>query len=107
MEKIMPEERWIVLKEEQVLEHPYVNVKYQEIQLPDGRIIPDWPIVQTRDYVNALVLNESGQAMILEGYKHGHGRPSWQVLGGYLEPEEDPEKAVQRELLEETGYHSE
>jgi ADP-ribose pyrophosphatase len=106
MEKIMPEERWIVLNEEQVLEHPYVNIKYQAIQLPDGRIIPDWPIIQTKDYVNALVLNESGQVMILEGYKHGHGRSSWQVLGGYLEPEEDPEKAAQRELLEETGFES-
>jgi ADP-ribose pyrophosphatase len=106
VEKRMPEERWIILNEEKVLDHPYVNVTYQSIQLPDGRIIPDWPMIQTRDYVNALVLNESGQIMILKGYKHGHGRSSWQVLGGYLEPGEDPEQAVQRELLEETGYQS-
>ena len=102
----MPEERWTILNEEQVLEHPYVNVKYQTVQFPDGRIIPDWPIIQTRDYVNALVLNKSKQIMILEGYKHGYGRSSWQVLGGYLEPGEDPEMAVQRELMEETGYQS-
>jgi ADP-ribose pyrophosphatase len=34
------------------------------------------------------------------------GRVSWQVLGGYLEAGEDPFAAVQRELLEETGYQS-
>lgn len=100
----MPEERWTVLSEESILQHPYVNVKYQAIQLPDGQIIPDWPIVQTRDFVNSLVLNEAGQFMILEGYKHGLGRSSWQVLGGYIEPGEDHLIAVQRELLEETGY---
>lgn len=100
----MPEEQWAVLDQKQVLEDPYVNVTMQEVRLPDGRVISDWPIVHTRDYVNALVLNGEGQAMVLEGYKHGLGRSSWQVVGGYLEPGEEPMSAIQRELLEETGF---
>ncbi len=103
----MTEEKWTVLNSKPILDHPYVKVTFQEIELPDGRHIPDWPFIQTRDYVNAMVLDSSGQAMILEGYKHGLGRSNWQVLGGYLEPEEAPLAAVQRELLEETGYYSE
>jgi ADP-ribose pyrophosphatase len=51
-------------------------------------------------------VNEDGLIMILEGYKHGIGRSSWQVVGGYLEPGEEPLAAAQRELLEETGYQS-
>lgn len=102
----MTEESWEVLEEKNILDHPYVSVNFQEIRLPDGRIIPDWPIITTKDYVNAFILNDNNQIMILEGYKHGHGRSSWQVLGGYLEPGENPQSAVERELLEETGYHS-
>ncbi len=102
----MAKESWQVLEERRILEHPYVNVIFQKILLPDGQIIPDWPIIQTRNYVNALVVDGAGRAMILEGYKHGHGNSNWQVLGGYLEAGEDPFQAVKRELLEETGYSS-
>jgi ADP-ribose pyrophosphatase len=100
----MLNEKWSVSDERIILDHPYLNVSYQNVRLPDGRQIQDWPFVKARDYVNALVLNPQGQCLILEGYKHGLGRGSWQVLGGYLEPDEDPLAAVQRELLEETGY---
>lgn len=102
----MAEDSWQVLEEKRILEHPYVDVIFQKIQLPDGQIIPDWPIIQTRNYVNAMVVDGAGKAMILEGYKHGHGSSNWQVLGGYLEAGEEPLQAVKRELLEETGYSS-
>lgn len=103
----MPEETWQVLGSEPVIDHPFLKVSMQQVRLPDGRVIPDWPIVHTRDYVNVFVLNEAGEALILEGYKHGLGRPSWQMVGGYLERGEDPLLAAQREMLEETGYASE
>lgn len=102
----MLEEKWNILSQKQILTHPYVQVFYQEVELPGGRTIPDWPIIRAKDYVNAFVLNPLGMVMILEGYKHGLGQSSWQVLGGYLEAGEDPLKAVKRELLEETGYQS-
>jgi ADP-ribose pyrophosphatase len=92
--------------EEVVLSHPFVSVTMQKVELPDGKVIEDWPIIQTRDYVNVAVLNERGEMMVLEGYKHGLGRPGWQVPGGYLEKGEDPLSAVKRELLEESGYAS-
>ena len=97
-------ENWHVLQREMVLEHPFVSVSMEQVRLPDGQLIMDWPKVYTRDYVNALVLNHAGEAMILEGYKHGGGWSSWQVVGGYLDDDEDPYTAVRRELLEETGY---
>jgi ADP-ribose pyrophosphatase len=102
----VPPEEWEVLARESVLEHPFVTVSLEQVRLPDGQVIPDWPKIYARDYVNALIMDASGKAMIMEGYKHGAGRRSWQVLGGYLEEGEDPMTAVQRELLEETGYSS-
>jgi ADP-ribose pyrophosphatase len=102
----MIEENWTVESEQKVLEHPFIQVSMQKVRLPGGQVIEDWPIVYTRDYVNALIINTAGKAMVLEGYKHGPGRSSWQMLGGYLEEGEEPLAAVKRELLEETGYQS-
>jgi ADP-ribose pyrophosphatase len=102
----MQEEYWEVLGSKTVLEHPFLRVTMQQVRLPDGRTIADWPIVGTRDYVNVMALNEAGEAIVLEGYKHGLGRSSWQVPGGYLEESEEPLTAIQRELLEESGYAS-
>lgn len=100
-------EAWEVLERKSVLEHPFVTVSMEQVRLPDGQVIADWPKIYTRDYVNAAVFNEAGEAMVIEGYKHGMGWSSWQVLGGYLDEGEDPFTAVKRELLEETGYSSE
>ncbi|MDX1686399.1 MAG: NUDIX hydrolase [Candidatus Promineifilaceae bacterium] len=79
----------------------------EEVSLPDGKVISDWPIVDARDYVNAVVFDEQGRALILDGYKHGMRRCGWQVVGGYVETDENPLRAVERELLEETGYKAE
>jgi ADP-ribose pyrophosphatase len=69
-------------------------------------VIEGWPIVDSRSYVMVVAESEAGELLILEGYKHGLGRSSWQVVGGYLEDGEEPEAAARREMLEESGYES-
>lgn len=103
----MQEEKWQNLETKRVLEHPFLTVTTMtNVRLPDGRVIEDWPIVAMRDYISVLALDADGQAIVVEGYKHGAGRSSWQVVGGYIEPGEEPLLTAQRELREETGYES-
>jgi len=102
----MPGENWKVLDSELVMDHPHVEVAMETISLPDGRVISDWPIVNAHDYVNAVVFDKTGRALILEGYKHGARRSTWQVVGGYLQAGEDPLATAQRELLQGAGYES-
>lgn len=96
-------DKWQTLSSESAIDHPFLRVTMDTVLLPDGTVIPDWPTVHAGDYVNIFVVNSSGEALILEGYKHGSGRVTWQTVGGYIERGEDPYTAAQRELLEEAG----
>jgi ADP-ribose pyrophosphatase len=103
----MPEEeKWDVLSREVVLQHPFLKVTMEIVRLPSGRVIEDWPIIDTRSYAIVVAENEAGAILVLEGYKHGLGQSSWHMVGGYLEPGEEPSETARRELLEEAGCAS-
>ncbi len=72
--------------------------------LPDFENKPVIPPLLSGDYVNAIALNESGEVLILPVYHCYSGRVSWQLIGGGIEPGEDPLTAVQRILHTHTAY---
>ncbi len=103
----MPEEeKWDVLSCEIVLQHPFLKVTMETVRLPSGRVIEGWPIVDARSYAIVIAENDAGEILILEGYKHGLGQSSWHMVGGYLDPGEEPLETARRELLEEAAYAS-
>jgi ADP-ribose pyrophosphatase len=85
---------------------PWLQVEYHEVELPDGRIIPDWTWIKTPDYINVVVETESGAFLCFRQRKYAVAEPMLAVVGGYIEPGETPLAAAQRELKEETGYIS-
>ena len=86
--------------------HPnrFLTVEIHELELPDGRRIPDWPWLITPDYANVLACTAAGRFLCFRQFKYAVKGVSLAPIGGYLEPGEDPLRAAQRELLEETGY---
>lgn len=97
---------WEVLDEQIIMDQPFVTVAVETLQGADKQQTIKWPKIYTQDYVNALVLNEQQEALILEGYKPGTGRVNWQIVAGSIDAGEDPLAAVQRQLLAETGYRT-
>lgn len=98
---------WQTLARHRVL-HPsegrFLSVEYHTIQLPDGRIIEEWPWLDARSFVNVVAETEEGRLLCFRQTKYAVEGVTLAIPGGYLEPDEDPLEAVQRELLEETGY---
>jgi ADP-ribose pyrophosphatase len=98
---------WKTLDRRTILNHSkYLVVEEHTIELPDGRIIDDWPWVITPDYVNVVTVTTEGMFLCFRQTKYGLESTSLAVVGGYLEPDEDPLTAAKREMLEETGYEA-
>ena len=83
---------------------PWLTVEDHEVELPDGRIIPDWLWVQSPDYVNVVVQIQDGKFLLFRQTKYALEGDSLALVGGYIQPGEEPLAAAQRELLEETGF---
>lgn len=96
---------WKTVSRKVLLAHSkYLTVEEHTVQLPDGRIISDWPWVVTPDFINVVAVTGDGQFLFFRQTKYSVAGVSLAAVGGFLEPGEDPFVGAQRELLEETGY---
>jgi ADP-ribose pyrophosphatase len=100
-------ERWRTLSRRQVLDlGKFLRVEVHAVELPDGRVIDDWPWAITPDYVNVVAITREGEYLLFHQTKYALDGTSLAPVGGYMEPGEEPLGAARRELLEETGYEA-
>ena len=98
---------WKTLSRQTILDlGKFLAVENHTVELPDGRVISDWPWIITPDYVNVAAITEAGEFLCFRQTKYAVDGISLAPVGGYLEPGEEPLAAAQRELLEETGYEA-
>jgi hypothetical protein len=72
---------------------PWLLVEHHEVELPDGRIIPDWTWIKTPDYINVVVETETGAFLCFRQVKYAVAEPMLAIVGGYIKPGEAPERA--------------
>jgi ADP-ribose pyrophosphatase len=95
---------WKTLDRRSVLQNGrWLTVEHHTVQLPDGRIIDEWSWLITPDYINVVAETEDGRFVCFRQTKYAAGH-TLGIVGGYLEPGEEPLAAARRELLEESGY---
>jgi len=96
--------QWKTLKKETILDHSkFLKVEKHTIELPDGKIIRDWPWVVSPDYVLVLPLTDRKTLLLFRQTKYAVEETSLAPVGGYLEPGENALAAAKRELREEIG----
>lgn len=85
---------------------PWLSVESHEVELPDGRLIEDWPWVVMPDHASVVAVTLDGLFVVLRQTKYALPAATLATAGGGLAPGEEPLTAGQRELLEETGFEA-
>jgi 8-oxo-dGTP pyrophosphatase MutT (NUDIX family) len=93
--------RWTILDQ-----RPWLLVENHTVELPDGRLISDWPWIITPDFVNVVAVTADEHFICFRQVKYGVEGTTLGIVGGFVEEGEEPIRAAQRELLEETGYEA-
>ncbi len=96
--------RWHVLSSEYLFRRPWLTARRDHVVLPNGNANPDYYVLEYPDFVNVIALTADGHMLVERQYRHGAGITGWELPAGCVEQGETPLAAIQRELLEETGY---
>lgn len=100
----MKDMTWKTLSSEYLIQRPWLTARRDKVELPDGRIIDEYYVLEYPDWVNIIAIDKEGRMVLVRQYRHGLQRTNFELVAGVLEKGEDPMTAAKRELLEETGY---
>lgn len=103
-EKKFDHRPWKTLHTEYLIREPWLTARRDKVELPDGRIIPEYYVLEYPDWVNVIAITRDGLYVMERQYRHAARKTCFELPCGVMENGETPLEAVQRELMEETGY---
>ena len=58
MEKIDYKKTWKVLESEYLIKRPWLTARRDKCELPDGRIVPEYYVLEYPDWVNIIAIRK-------------------------------------------------
>lgn len=97
---------WKILESEEILKLGVFRISKQKCEMPDGRIMPRYFVVDFSDWVHVVSITADGDMVLVDQYRHATKGKYLELPGGSTEPQsgESVAAAALRELEEETGY---
>jgi 8-oxo-dGTP pyrophosphatase MutT (NUDIX family)/GNAT superfamily N-acetyltransferase len=89
-----------------VYESEWVGLYLDRVVFPDGRLIPEYHMLHTKDAAAVLVENDLGELLFEHVYRYATNRLEWEIPAGGIEQGEEILETARREVYEETGFET-
>ena len=86
-----------------IFEGRAVKLRVDTIQMADGRQTTR-EIVEHSDCIAAVAVDENSNVLLVKQFREAVEKELLEIVAGGIDPGEDVETAVKREMQEETGY---
>jgi len=98
-------EHWTTLGTKYLYNKPWLAMRQDTVQLPNGRVIDDYYIWEFPPWCNVLAVTKEMHFVLIRQYRHGIGKVFYELPAGVHDKQgESVLESAQRELLEETGF---
>ncbi|HSZ32626.1 MAG TPA: NUDIX hydrolase [Puia sp.] len=97
--------RWKKISSQYISRDQWGTVRKDICQTPDGKIIDPYFVYEFPTWVTAVAITEEGKVILERQYRYALDVTCYEIPGGCVdETDSSLEMAIERELLEETGY---
>ena len=87
-----------------IAKHQYFTARKDGYETETGKIVPEYFVVEMPNAAAALALTADGKVIMIKQYRYPIDEICIEIPGGFIDENEPIEKAIARELMEETGY---
>ena len=95
-----------LLQSTYAVDDQWLRLRSDVVQSSDGRTLPPCPVIEHPDWVDVIALTTDLNIVLVDQYRHSVRSVRTEFPAGAVNASEEPLAAIQRELLEETGYVS-
>ena len=95
---------WKKFSSEYISNHIYFTARKDICEMPDGKIVDPYFVVELPETVCAMAITENNEVILVKQYRHPIEETILELPGGFIDKNETAEMAIGRELQEETGY---
>lgn len=96
--------RWIIHSERLVDDTRRLRLSLAQVELPDGAHFEQYVLRMPKAAMTVLLDDAREHVLMIRRHRFVLDYWTWELPGGYVEPDEDPAVTAAREVEEETGW---
>ena len=101
----MKDLKWKVLASEYLYKATWFTIRKDKCETPEKKIVDPYYVYEFPTWVTAMALTEDNRVVMVRQYRHALGETIMETPGGCVDDTDSSlQAAIERELLEETGY---